>query len=229
MLRATASCDVGFTHKQFLYQAGMLHSADDRPAAVFESPRPASEFTGLTLPLRDLYLSTMHTNLRGSNRVFSLVTYSTRKYETCSKQTCWYLAGDLHRDYGPAIAGSYEPDEEHEQAYPWWYKYHRGKQMASETNTFMGERLELSSRMRAYCCGCAKLVVYELIEHYDNVLPYQYDYVGVYRTCDDLILECRSIESVLAQDNTNYQYFRVASEMRDDLHYGLYRLVDLIP
>jgi hypothetical protein len=203
MLRTAASCDVAFGHRQFLYRAGMLHSADDRPAAVLERS---------DLPVGGTYLS----RLTYLTRLCPL--YGSSWWYNCkfigTKHTRWYFAGDLHRDYGPAVSGS-----------SWWYKCHCGKQMASEANTFMGERGELSSRMRTYCCGCAKLVALNLAYLEQAESGGTYEFVGVYQTCGGQILECPRLESDRARNDFDYLYFRVGGKVRDsDWH----RRVDLI-
>ena len=112
-------------------------------------------------------------------------------------QSRWYCAGELHRDYGPAVTGTTRSfDGVNMGTSAWWHKYDRGKQMATDSNTFMDELAELCPRMRAYCvCGCVRLVASGPITYYaPGNAPGDRKLARVYQTCTGKIIETVAIQ-----------------------------------
>jgi hypothetical protein len=216
MLRIAATCDTAFAHKQFRYRAGALHSANDEPAAVFA---PASVFAPAAL-----------TFMRGAY-IYSAIrsgAYSRKGRVEYLTQRSWYCAGELHRDYGPAVTGAtYHHIWDHKITTSWWYKYDHGKQMAPDTNTCMGELTELSPRMRDFCaCGCVKLVACDTINYHMTGGPYAtVSPVRVYQTCTGSILEIGHAEPLDSSSVFELaSYYRIGAAVEAGCHRPEYNI-----
>ena len=164
------TCNTAFTHMQLRFRAGVLHSGNDEPAAVFAP--------GSYAPMKNAYLSSIR-DFGPEGRAANLAMFLTRRQTKCS-QMCWYRAGELHRDHGPAVDGSTylhvsgQPVERrydvHVSGQPvacyWWYMYYHGRLMASDENSFTGAPTELTPLIRSRCdCGrdCVRLVACDVI------------------------------------------------------------------
>ena len=244
MLRVPAACDVVFGHRQFSYPAGALHSANDKPAAVFAvCSAPAADGLAFALPhlLEVIVLDTEspagiakygafdHTSSRG-------LIHERRPLSAHRGHSCWYSAGELHRDYGPAVVGATARTVWGVPVTtPWWYKYYYGKQMASGANTYMGELTELSPRLRAFgscvCSsnrGCVKLIACVATEHVwlsDSCTP---KYIHVYQSCAGTILEFTLVGSLFESPGAGVNrsccvYFRVGEVVESNGCRALYR------
>jgi hypothetical protein len=137
MIRIAAlTCDITFAHRQLHYCAGLLHSEYDRPAAVFIP-------SAMYLRVRGHYLRDINWGPRFYN-----ITYTTATHRFNGVQSHWYYEGDLHRDYGPAIAGRHT--QRNGSTESWWYKYSRGVPMlATALNTFTAGALDASGALDA--------------------------------------------------------------------------------
>jgi hypothetical protein len=146
LLAAAATCNLLFANRQLRYRAGLLHSVNDEPAAVFVAgtvfapnappPAPSADFpAGRAFNISGSYLFTIGLCDNGNGKS---VRYTTSRPLYCG-QSRWYFAGELHRDYGPAVTGATNSRIWGRAATPWWCKYHHGKQMATEKNTYMGD------------------------------------------------------------------------------------------
>ena len=86
MLHIVLTCGTEFAHRRFRYRAGVLHSANDEPAAVFA---PNSR-----MYMKGAYLTEMCVNRSVTYKSCMSLIY---------RQSRWYCTGELHRDYGPAV------------------------------------------------------------------------------------------------------------------------------
>jgi hypothetical protein len=150
MLIIAVSHRIVFPHRQFHYQAGRLHSVNDEPAAVFAPDAQRSIIMGSQF---DYIIHRAPTEVVGNCRLANLTGGLSN----------WYCSGDLHRDYGPATCGWRYASHWSSAPMPWWYKYHHGKQMASDGNTFMDDSppYKINSRFHSRdgaVCSCAKIV-----------------------------------------------------------------------
>jgi hypothetical protein len=218
MLHISITCDTAFEHRQFRYRAGVLHSANNEPAAVFAPNSRALMQGAYLIEIGDF----------GRDKLTA-----TFKVRRCLRggQSRWYCAGELHRDYGPAVTGVYF-DPTLGRLRPWWYKYDHGKQMAPEKNMHMGEPAELSPRMRAYCgCGCVRLVARDSIAFYaTGIYPGKQKIARVYQTCTGTIIETAYTEyagSILRaiSDYSEYRAISDYSEYRAISDYSKYRVI----
>ncbi len=187
MIRTATTCNTTFTHRWFQYCTGVLHSRNDEPAATFLPLETAAEY----IPEFDNMCSLPS---------ISPVEHVARSVAYCARSQ-WYCGGELHRDYGPAVVGTYQGSRVKPltgDAAVFWSKYHHGVQMASAANSFdAGEAnsIKLSSRLLSCCpggqqCGCVRIVARgPILRH---ACASTIAFARVYQTCAGFVIECRA-------------------------------------
>jgi hypothetical protein len=128
-ITARVDAAISFPGVSLTYAEGALHSADDKPALVYNSR------SGKILRMRHLEIRSMRKDNFDPARInptviawwvdralgyrvgeLGEIMYKMRRIYGESR---WYDRGDLHRDQGPAVEG-------YEESGVYWYKYYRG-------------------------------------------------------------------------------------------------------
>jgi hypothetical protein len=186
MILCSAAAAIAFPKKRFRYRAGVLHSANDEPAAVLQ---PAKFDC-----IRGRFLQTICGREKSDSAVVTYTPYKKLDHGI----SLWYCEGDIHRDLGPAsIDGDYRLAWRKGDSCVGWHKYHRGKQMASGANTFTGGLGAYKPQLdpcRACTKSCSKVAARDTILHSqdanfgEQVLQYLTAYT--YQTCVGTLIEC---------------------------------------
>ena len=236
-LMRAVTCNTAFAHRQLRFRAGVLHSENDEPAAVFAP--------GSCAPMKNAYLSAicdyrLPGDISENRNADNKVIYLSRRQTKCS-QMCWYRAGELHRDHGPAVAGTsymYDNtmyligwDRDRSLDCHWWYMYYHGKPMASDANSFMGDLTELSHQIRS-CCGCGRdcvrLVACDVILAVRGSDPPKSCYAFVYRACTGVYLEVpypgTLIEPCAEDSRTSCTCYKIVGDRWTIYGEGVYRI-----
>jgi hypothetical protein len=196
MLRVRLTLKITSLRAVYTYTDGVLHSTNDDPAVMYRAK------TGIPMWFRGLYLfavdvpgpTGMHCSLSPGPALVG-----------GNAESRWYDRGDLHRDFGPAVRGP-----------RYWYKFHRGVLAASDGNTF--SRLRRGHTTGSPCakgphCSCAKLVAAVHALQWDSYRYFARKIVCIYRTCENLVLECPRDKTVKgARDRFSCTYLEVGNE-----------------
>ena len=144
---------------RFTYAEGALHSADDEPALTVCSGRTLSRigleryhespllFVRLTEQPREVKWLKYHLQIK-------------RAAPDIARENRWYDRGELHRNFGPAVAGHILATVGLERAtIEYWIKYDRGVFGAGTFNAFETDGAEFGCVPGAMLCASTQCIL----------------------------------------------------------------------
>jgi hypothetical protein len=129
---------VAFPCATFTYAGGALHSFDDKPALVCDPINKMLQCAVVDYRI-DGPRCTEPRDWLSCDLSFKWGTSFVAE-DPPDWERRWYDRGELHRDFGPAIASEYASPRKQlaywDRTSSYWFKYHRGKLFAAPSNTF---------------------------------------------------------------------------------------------
>jgi hypothetical protein len=138
-----ASATIAYEGARFTYTEGALHSADDEPAfTVRAHSKP------LQCVIAEVFYYSQSKPATYMVKWQKIPLGDTYSYIDIAEESRWYAKGELHRDFGPAVAGHAIGGVSH-----YWHKYDRGVLGAGSRNTFGNDNAVFECAPGAVICS----------------------------------------------------------------------------